>query len=74
MRYVDDTTLIIWGKQKNLSNVVDVLQFLLNISGLELSKEKSMTYWSQKKSYKKLAWTKEFKWMWARNGELSQNV
>jgi hypothetical protein len=55
-----------------LSNVVNVLQFLLNISGLELNKEKSMTYWSQKQSYKKSAWIEKFKWRWAFNGELSK--
>ncbi len=53
-----------------MSNVVSVLQFLLNISGLELNKEKSMTYWSQKQSYKKSAWIEKFKWRWAPNGEL----
>jgi hypothetical protein len=49
-----------------------VLQFLLDINGLKLNKEKSMTYWSQKQSYKKLAWTKEFKWKWASNSEPSK--
>jgi hypothetical protein len=49
-----------------------VLQFLLDISGLELNKEKSMTYWSQKQSYKKLAWIEKFKWRWVPNGELSK--
>jgi hypothetical protein len=49
-----------------------VLQFLLDISGLELNKEKSMTYWSQKQSYKKSAWIEKFKWRWAPNGELSK--
>jgi len=59
-------------KIKNLSNVVNVLQFLLNISGLELNKEKSMTYWSQKQSHKKLAWIEKFKWRWALNNEVSK--
>ncbi len=49
-----------------------MLQFLLDISGLELNKEKSMTYWSQKQSYKKSAWIEKFKWRWALNGELSK--
>ncbi len=59
-------------KIKNLSNVVNVLQFLLNISGLELNKEKSMTHWNHKQSHKKLTWIEKFKWRWALNSEVSK--
>jgi hypothetical protein len=47
-------------------------KFFLDISGLELNKEKSMTYWNHKQSCKKSAWIEKFKWRWALNNELSK--
>jgi hypothetical protein len=55
-----------------LSNLVNVLQFALDINGLGLNKEKSMTYWNQKQSCKQSAWIEKFKWRWAFNDELSK--
>lgn len=55
-----------------MSNVVNVLQLFLNVSGLELNWEKSMAYYNHKQSCKKLTWIEEFKWRWAFNDELSK--
>jgi len=43
-QYTNDTTWIIKGEEENLSNVVNVLQHFLDISGLELNWKKSMVY------------------------------
>ncbi len=58
--YVDNTTFIIRGKEKNTHNMVNLLEVFLSISGLELNWDKFLASWSYKRYKEKPSWAQKF--------------